>query len=99
MTAARVTIADTSLPVRLEFDGRGRLIGLWPSRSELAPRDLAEMAAADLVDAVASKLRRARRQGAGIAELRRRAELALELLAQLEQAEELHAAERRSAGQ
>lgn len=96
-SAGQVAVGDDAVPVALEFDARGRLANVWTRRGQLAPHDPGQLALAEMVDTLGTKLRRARKAGADLAELRRRAELALAVLAQLEAAEEARTPEPRAA--
>jgi ribosome-binding protein aMBF1 (putative translation factor) len=71
------------VPVTVTLDASGSVVALWPRRADMDETDATQAELARLVDALADQVARARRQGASLAELARRAELAHSLARQL----------------
>lgn len=79
----------------LTFDARGRLVDVSASRPPPHQETPAEREAALLVQALGAKLRKAVHDGADLAELLRRARVAVDMLEQLQALEQMHGPEAR----
>lgn len=79
----------------LTFDRNGRLVDLSASRPPPHRETPAEREAALLVQAMGAKLRKAAHDGADLAELLRRARVAVDMLEQLQALEQMHGPEAR----